>query len=238
MLARAKASGVKAVIVVGYDLPSSLEAVELARRQPEVWAAVGIHPHDARTASDEVFGGLVALARDPRVVALGEVGLDYHYDHSPRPVQAQVFERQLAIARELDLPVIVHSREAEADTMAILRASGLPRAGAVMHCFPGGVELADQAAAMGLHIGITGVVTFPKSDEMRRVAAHASLERLLLETDAPYLAPVPHRGRTSEPAHVAVVAQAVAALRGMDLGDLAEVTTRNAERLFRRMVAA
>ena len=234
---RARAAGVRAILNVGTGDPhsGSLErAVEVAERYEGVWAAVGVHPHDARLFDDAAAERLDALARGrPRVVAWGEIGLDYHYDHSPREVQREVFARQLRMARAAGLPVVIHSREADADTADILRAewAGAGRGG-VMHCFGGGPELAEAALEIGLMISFAGNVTFRKAEPLREVARRVPLERLLVETDCPFLAPVPFRGRRNEPAHVVETARFLAALRGLEPPDLGRATTQNFARLF------
>ncbi|MBN1770571.1 MAG: TatD family hydrolase [Deltaproteobacteria bacterium] len=234
VLERARAAGVVGVIAVGSGrgLESGAAAVVLAARQLDVWATVGIHPHDAVLADDAAVAVLRGLAVRPRVVAVGETGLDYHYDHSPRPRQRDAFAAQLRLAQELRLPVVVHTREADDDTLAILRAEGVPWGG-VLHCFSGGERLARAGLELGLHVSFSGVLTFPKADGLRAVARDVvPLERSLVETDSPYLAPVPHRGRRCEPAHVVHTARKLAELHGVTLEEAARVTTGNVRRLF------
>jgi len=226
---RAREAGVIAILNVGGDLASSRAAVALAERCDFVYAAVGVHPHDARTVTPAVLDELRALSRHPKVVAIGEIGLDYYRDLSPRPVQRRVFADQLALAAELGLPVVVHSREALDDVIAGLR--GWEGAG-VLHSYSGGPERLEEVLELGVSIGISGPVTFPKAERLRAVAAAVPLERLLVETDCPYLTPVPYRGRRNEPAHVRYVAQAVARARGMEAEPLARATADNARRLF------
>lgn len=238
VLCRAGLAGVSRMVVVGYDLSSSREAVSLANAHPSVLAAVGVHPHEADQYDSRAADALAELARGDRVVAYGEVGLDYHYDHSPRPIQRATFERQLDEAARLGLPVIIHSREAADDTRAILSDYAPLAAGGVMHCYPYGADQVDWVLEMGLHIGLTGIVTFPKGEEARQVAACVPLDRLLIETDAPYLAPVPYRGRTNEPAYVSIVAEAIGRVRGVDASEIAATTTRNAGKLFGELIYA
>jgi len=226
---RAREAGVAAILNVGGDLASSRAAVALAERYDFVYAAVGVHPHDARTVTPAVLDELRALARHPKVVAVGEIGLDYYRDLSPRPVQRQAFADQLALAAELGLPVVVHSREALDDVLAGLR--GWEGTG-VLHSYSGGLERLEEVLELGFSIGISGPVTFPKAERLRVVAAAVPLERLLVETDCPYLTPVPYRGRRNEPAYVRYVAQAVARARGMEAEPLARATADNARRLF------
>jgi TatD DNase family protein len=219
------------LLVVGDDLVSSREAVELAAKHKRVFAAVGIHPHHADNATEDVLQEIEALTQRERVLAWGEIGLDYYYDHSPRPTQRDAFHRQLERACALDLPVIIHSRDAEQDTVETLNASA-GRVRGVLHCFSGTAALAEAALELGLYISFSGILTFPKAQEIRDVAAMAPLDRLLVETDAPYLAPHPHRGKRCEPAHVIHTAEALARVRKMPIETLAELTTANAERLF------
>lgn len=237
VVARARAAGVGAILNVGTGDPQSgaLErAVKVAESYEGVYAAAGVHPHDAR-----LFDGAAAsrlrdvIDSSARVVAWGEIGLDYHYDNSPREVQREVFARQLQMAREAGLPVIIHSREADEDTLAILRAewTGASRGG-VMHCFGGGPELAEGALALGLMISFAGTVTFKKAEPLREVARRVPLESLLVETDCPFLAPVPFRGRRNEPAFVVETARFLATLRGIETAEMKRLTSSNFARLF------
>ena len=226
---RAREAGLVAILNVGGDLASSRAAVALAERYDFIYAAVGVHPHDARTVTPAVLDDLRTLSRHPKVVAIGEIGLDYYRDLSPRPVQRQAFADQLALAAELGLPVIVHSREALDDVLAGLR--GWEGTG-VLHSYSGGPERLEEVLELGFSIGISGPVTFPKAERLRAVAEAVPLERLLVETDCPYLTPVPYRGRRNEPAYVRYVAQAVARTRGMTAEPLARAAADNARRLF------
>jgi TatD DNase family protein len=230
VIKRARAAGVDMMITVGSDLMSTRAAIALAEEHEGVYATVGVHPHDAKHCREETLDELAALARHPKVVAVGETGLDYHYDHSPREVQREVMERHLEMAFELDKPVVVHSREAAEDTMRILEEAGVGRG--VMHCFSGDREMAERAMAMGLHISVAGPVTFKKAAKLAEVVRAVPDEFLLLETDAPYLTPEPHRGKRNEPAYVAHTAARVAELRGVSVADVARITTLNAARLF------
>jgi TatD DNase family protein len=226
---RAREAGLVAILNVGGDLASSRAAVALAERYGFIYAAVGVHPHDARTVTPAVLDDLRTLSRHPKVVAIGEIGLDYYRDLSPRPVQRQAFADQLALAAELGLPVIVHSREALDDVLAGL--CGWEDTG-VLHSYSGGLERLEEVLELGFSIGISGPVTFPKAERLRAVAEAVPLERLLVETDCPYLTPVPYRGRRNEPAYVRYVAQAVARARGMEAEPLARATADNARCLF------
>ncbi|MBX6394642.1 MAG: TatD family hydrolase [Alicyclobacillaceae bacterium] len=233
VIARAEAAGVRAVVVPGYDLPSSERAVDLARRYEICYAAVGIHPHDAASATDAVMDGIKSLAKEDKVVAIGEIGLDYYYEHSPREIQKEVLERHIGLARELGLPVLIHNREAHADVVELLRRTSAAETGGVMHCFSGSWETAQACLNLGFYLSFAGPLTFKNAKRPREVAAKVPIDRLLIETDAPYLTPEPHRGKRNEPAHVALVANALAALREMDPDALANATWENACRLFR-----
>ena len=232
MLARARAAGVVQVVNVGYDLPSSGRALALAAEYDFIFAAVGVHPHEVRELPPDYLERLREMCRRPGVVALGEIGLDYYRDLSPREVQRKVFREQLALARELDLPVIIHDRDAHGDVLDILRKDGVGPAGGVMHCFAGSLEMAAACMEMGFYISFAGPVTYPNARRPKEVAAAVPLERLLVETDAPYLAPQVHRGKRNEPAYVRHVAEQIAALRGIAVEELARATTANARRLF------
>jgi TatD DNase family protein len=227
-VAEARAAGVERLITVGTDLASSAEAIDTARHLDGVWATVGLHPHDARQGLD----GIEALLAEPEVVAVGECGLDYHYDHSPRAQQREVFAAQIALAHRHDLALVVHTREAWDDTFDILAAEGVPQR-TVIHCFTGGAEEARRCLDLGAHLSFSGIVTFKGAPEVRDAAAMCPPDRLLVETDSPFLAPVPHRGRPNRPALVGVVGAAVAAAQGRDVADVADVTWANAERVYR-----
>jgi len=242
VIQRARAAGVSTILNVGTGDPHSgvLErAVELADNNPDVYAAVGTHPHDARLFDERAekrIWNLVTTSR--KVIAWGEIGLDFHYDNSPREVQIDVFQWQLRLARELKLPVIIHTREAETETAEILKShwagSGLP---GIMHCFSGSAELAEKAIELGFSISFSGIVTFKKAEELRAVAKQVPLDRLLIETDCPYLAPIPYRGKRNEPAYVVEVARSLANLRGLEIEELAKITSNNFKRMFRLDVA-
>jgi TatD DNase family protein len=229
VIERALAAGVEQMVAVGTgNGPPDLEAgIRLAERYPFMYATVGIHPHDAAKATPESFARLRELARHPKVIAIGEIGLDFHYDFSPRPVQNSVFERQLEIAAELEKPVVIHTREAWAATLEMLAGW---RGGGIMHCFTGDAEAAREALDLGFHLGFGGVVTFPKAGDVREAARITPDDRLLVETDSPYLAPVPHRGARNEPAFVVEVARRLAEVRGCAPEHIAEISTAN----FRR----
>ena len=231
---RALQAGVKHLLAIGTgDGPPDIEsALRLAERHPFMRATVGVHPHDAAKATPETFVRLRELTRHPTVVAFGEIGLDYHYDFSPRDVQQAVFIQQMEIASEAKLPLIIHTREAWPDTFALIEKHWPESQGGVFHCFSGGPEEMHRAVSLGFHLGFGGVLTFPKSDAVREAARLAPSGRLLVETDAPYLAPVPFRGKRCEPAHVMHSAQKLAEIRGLSLEDVDRLTTENFERLF------
>ncbi len=237
VLARASAVGVQGFVVVGVgrDLAPARAAVELARRLPErIGAAVGVHPHDAVTLDEAAATELGALARAPEVVAVGEIGLDYHYDHSPRETQREVFARLIHLARDVKKPIVVHTRNAPADTLEILEREGARDVGGVIHCFSEDREFAERALDLGFDISFSGIVTFKSSVAIQDVARWAPLDRILVETDSPYLAPVPLRGKSNEPAFVVHTARRVAELRDMPFEALCQATSENAARRFRR----
>lgn len=233
VLQRAADAGVGAVVCVGDQIESSRDAIALADREPSVWATAGVHPHYAHEAPKELERLLKELLAHPRVVAVGEVGLDYHYDFSPREVQQEVYRRQIRVAVECRLPLVIHSREAEEDVIRILREENAHRVGGVLHCFWGDRESAEKALDMGFYLGVGGPVTFKSAEALRQVLAGVPVERLLIETDSPYLAPVPYRGKRNEPAYVVESARALAQLKGLSFEELADLTTQNARRLFR-----
>jgi len=230
---RAEKVGVRQVITVGTDLASSKKNLELARQFPQVYAAVGIHPHDAKGASDEVYSELLRLAGIPNVVAWGEIGLDFVKEYSPRDIQLRVFRQQVRLAAGIALPIIVHDRGAHVETVEILReeAAGVLRG--VMHCFSGDVKLARQVLDLGFFISVTGIVTFPKAKLVKEVVNYVPLERLLIETDSPFLSPVPYRGKPNEPARVVHVAEEIARIKEVSLQEVARCTSANARDLFR-----
>ena len=243
VVARAREAGVRAILNVGTGDPrgGSLErAVEVAEKYEGVYAAVGVHPHDAKLFDGEAERRILRLVEQSRrVVAWGEIGLDYHYDHSPREVQREVFARQLRLARGLGLPVIIHSREADEDTVGVLKAewAGSPRGG-VMHCFGGGRPMMEGVLELGFMISFAGNVTFKKAEDLRAVARRVPTDRLLVETDCPFLTPVPFRGRRNEPARVALVAGCLAELHGTTAEEMGRLTADNFARFFALDLAA
>jgi len=239
MLARARGSGVVEIITVGIDLPTSRTAVALAQAAAEsesilkIHATVGVHPHHVNELVEDDYLRLRELASAPRVVAYGEIGLDYAKEYSPAPLQRHHFAAQVRLARELGLPLIIHDREAHEDTLAILKEAGPLPAGGVMHCFSGDAALAEEVLAMGFYISIAGVVTFKTAATLREAVSRVPLDRLLLETDGPFLAPVPCRGKRNEPAFLTFIAAKIAELKGCSLAEVTAATTANARRLFR-----
>jgi len=238
VLARAAEAGVRQVVTVGSGLPSSRRTVTLARSCPGLFASVGLHPHEARLADPEMYTAFHEFARDERVVAIGEQGLDFYYDNSPREAQRRSFREQLRLAIDVELPVILHVRDALDEAWDIIETEwldsrGRPRGiGGVFHCFSGDVDYARRCIEAGFLLGIGGVVTFANAATLRDVVRNVPLEYLVLETDAPYLAPVPHRGGRNEPAYIPDIAHRVAKLKGLETNIVAEVTTLNARELF------
>jgi len=218
------------VITVGVDLESSEAALNLAKHHRFIWAGVGVHPHEAKTFDAQVAERLRELARDPKVVAIGEIGLDYYRDLSPRSKQRDVFIEQITLANELNLPVIIHNRESTVDMLAILHKRR-PQRG-VIHSFLGDIDLVQEFMKLGLYLGIGGPLTFKKNDILRDAVGQIPLERMLLETDCPYLTPIPYRGKRNEPAYIRYVAEEIARLKGIFPEQVAMITTENSRRLF------
>lgn len=231
VLGRARSAGVGGFIAVGTDLQDSASVLELAQREPDIRASVGVHPHEAKTWEPDAPARLADLGRAPEALFIGETGLDWHYDFSPRETQEAVFRAQVQLARALGKPLMIHSRSAREATLAVLREEGGEAVGGVFHCFSEDMDFARKALDLGFHLSFSGLVTFPKAPEIQAVATWAPLDRILVETDSPYLAPVPFRGRRNEPAHVVHVAAFVARLRGLAPEALAERTTQNLEAL-------
>lgn len=235
VLERARAAGVAAMVTIGAGGPwrCNQAAVELAERHADVFATVGVHPHEASTVTDDVVAEVRRLARHPKVVAIGESGLDYHYDNSPRPEQRAAFRRFVQLARELALPLVIHLREADDDAVAILREERAQDVGGVVHCFSSDADRARQFLDLGFCLSFSGIVTFKAADAIRDAARVTPRDRILIETDAPFLAPVPHRGRRNEPALVVQTATTLARVRNEGLETLAAATRQNTARLFR-----
>lgn len=237
VMARARSVGVGGFVVIGVgpSLEPARASVALAKAHPEsVAAVVGVHPHDAVTLDEAAYAELSALAREPCVVAVGEIGLDYHYDHSPREVQRATFSRLIALAKEVGKPIVVHTREAAADTLSILAAEGAREVGGIIHCFSEDLAFAERAWDMDFDVSFSGIVTFKNARAVHEVAAKAPIDRVHVETDSPYLAPVPMRGKPCEPAYVVHTAKRVAELRSISVEQLALAAHQNAEKRFRR----
>lgn len=234
MLQRSADAGVATIIVVGADLESSRQAVELAEKHQHIYAAVGIHPHDANRVTGDCYKEIIQLAENSsKVVAIGEIGLDFYRDRSPRVEQEQVFRRFIRIARELQLPVIVHDRDAHDRVLTILREEAAFETGGVLHCFSGDLRMAKECIDLGFYISIPGTVTYPNNYSLHDVVRGVKTEHLLVETDSPYLSPVPYRGKRNEPSYVKLAAEKVAELKGLSIRDVARITTLNSEKLFR-----
>ena len=260
VIQRARDAGIEAMITIGSDLEGNIGGLELSGKYDFIYSSVGFHPHDAKDFTEEIFNQIKEWAKKyriqhvaysvkeanpslptelrtlnfelvPRVVAIGEIGLDYHYDNSPREIQREVFMKQLIFAKEINLPVVIHSREAKKDTLDIVRESGVRKG--VFHCFSGDMDMAEKAMRMGYYISIAGPVTFRNAKKLKEVAEAIPDDYLLIETDAPYLTPEPLRGKRNEPSYIIHTAKAVAELRGVALEDISRITTLNAKRLFR-----
>jgi TatD DNase family protein len=229
-LQRARELGVERFVVIGTDAPTCEAATKIASEFPDVWATVGLHPHDATQGVDSI---VPFIGRD-RVIAIGECGLDYYYEHSPRDVQMKAFAEQIALAKEHDMTLVIHTRDAWQDTFDVLDAEGMP-SHTIIHCFTGGPDEARQCLDRGAYLSFSGIVTFKNATELREAAVLCPHDRVLVETDSPFLAPVPHRGRPNEPAHVGLVGTAIADLRGQDPAEFARQTTANALAAFPRI---
>lgn len=232
VIKRAQDSGVSKIISVGTTLDGSYSCLALAKKHPFIYSTAGIHPHDAKDVTDDCYKKIEALAREEKVIAIGEVGLDFHYEHSPRETQKEVFRQFIRLAKKTGLPLVVHTREAEEETLQILESEKASEVGGVIHCFSGSLDLAKKCLQMGFHISIPGIVTFKKASNVHEVVNMVPIEKMLIETDSPFLAPIPYRGKRNEPAYVKIVAEKVAELKGLSLEDVARITTLNTERLF------
>lgn len=230
LLQRAREAGVQRFIVIGTDVDTSTQAIDIAGKHNDVWATVGLHPHDATKGVHTI----AHLATSPRVVGIGECGLDYYYENSPRDIQIPAFAEQIALAKEHNLSLVIHTRDAWEDTFNVLDSEGIPE-NTIIHCFSGGPDEARQCLDRGAYLSFSGIVTFNNAVELREAAKMCPADRLLIETDSPFLAPVPHRGRPNEPAHVGIVGTFIADLRGHEVVDFAAVTSANALRAFPRI---
>jgi TatD DNase family protein len=236
---RAHQAGVNIVLCIGNsDTPDGFDcAIKLAERFPNVYASVGIHPHEAKLGNEELYAKLAELAKHPRIIGWGEVGLDYYYDHSPREVQRDVFIRQMELARAADLPIIIHCRPSDSsdnawqEVFALIREHWAGRSG-IIHCFTGEPHHMQEAVDLGFMVSFSGAVTFPKAENIRTAARECPLDHILIETDSPYLAPIPYRGKRNEPAYVIETAKKVAEVRGISLDEVARATTANFKRFF------
>jgi TatD DNase family protein len=231
-LANARQHGVAGFVVPGTKLEDAPQAVDIAQQHEDVWAAVGFHPHEAKDCDDAAFATIEKLAKSERVVAIGEIGLDYHYMHSPRETQRDVFMRHVALARQLDLPVIVHNRESTDELVELLTSDDATGTRGILHSYTESLDVAKKLIDLGYYISFSGIVTFRSADALRGVARALPHDRVLIETDAPYLVPVPFRGRDNEPAYVVKIAELLAQLWARDLDEVASQTTANFERAF------
>lgn len=238
VIQRAIDAGISHMITIGTDIEDSKSAIALAEEHEFIYAAVGVHPHDVKDITDtESFSDTIKkLASKKKVVALGETGLDYHYMHSPAEIQQEHFRLEINLAKSLGLPVIVHSREAKEDTLRILKEEKVEVTGGVLHCFSGDMDMAEKALNMGLYISFSGVITFRNAKKMPDIVKAIPLNRILIETDAPFLTPVPHRGKRNEPAYVKYMAEKIADIKGISLEELGKTITDNAARLFRLII--
>ena len=236
VLARAKAADIGRIVSISTRVKQHAQVLKIAEKFPQVYCSVGTHPHHAHEELDISAEELIKRASHPKVVAIGEAGLDYHYDNSPRPAQEQGFRAHIAAARATQLPLVIHAREADADMARILQEeSGKGAFPAVLHCFTGGRDLAFSAVALGHYVSFTGILTFKNSNDLRAIAAELPAERVLVETDAPYLAPAPYRGKRNEPAYVVEIAKVLAETRGIAFENIARQTTDNFFRLFNKV---
>lgn len=233
LLTRARETGVKTMVTISTRIKKFPQIVAIAESDPDIWCSVGTHPHNAHEEPDTQVDELVGLSQHPKCVAIGEAGLDYHYDKSPRDVADRVFRTHIAAARKTGLPLVIHARDADADMIAVLRDEmGKGAFPAVLHCFSSGAELARVGVELGLMVSFSGILTFKNSEDIRTIARGVPLDRLLVETDAPYLAPPPYRGKRNEPAYVAETAKVLAEVKGVSADEMARVTTDNFFRVF------
>ena len=229
---RAQLEGVSKMVVVGFDTPTIKKAIELAEKYSFIYASVGWHPVDAIDMTDQDLIWLEELAAHPKVVALGEMGLDYHWDKSPKDIQKEVFRKQISLAKRVKLPIIIHNREATHDIVEILKEEGAEEVGGIMHCFSGSIETAKECMNLNFYISFGGPVTFKIAKNVKEVAAQIPLDKLLIETDCPYLTPHPFRGKRNEPSYVKLVAEEIAQLKNLSFDEIARKTTTNAKKLF------
>jgi TatD DNase family protein len=232
VIQRAKDEGVEKIVVVGFDRPTIEKAMELIERYEFIYAAIGWHPVDAIDMKDEDLVWIKELSAHPKVVAIGEMGLDYYWDKSPKEVQKEVFRKQIALAKEVKLPIIIHNRDATSDVIDILQEEGAKEVGGIMHCFTGSIEVAKQCMDMNFYISFGGPVTFKNAKKPKEVVVEIPMDRLLIETDCPYLTPHPYRGKRNEPSYVKYIAEEIAKLKDVSFEEIADKTTENAYKLF------
>lgn len=233
VIERAKSEKVEKIVVVGFDRPTITRAMELIEEYDFIYAAIGWHPVDAIDMTDEDLAWIKELSQHEKVVAIGEMGLDYYWDKSPKDVQKEVFRRQIALAKEVNLPIVIHNRDATEDVVTILKEEGAAEVGGIMHCFTGSLETAKVCMDMNFYISFGGPVTFKNAKKPKEVVKEIPSDRLLIETDCPYLTPVPFRGKRNEPSYVKYIAEQIAELREISFEELAELTTKNAKKVFR-----
>lgn len=232
VIQRAKDEGVERMVVVGFDRPTIIRAMELIEEYEFIYASIGWHPVDAIDMVDDDLLWIEELAKHPKVVALGEMGLDYYWDKSPKDIQQEVFRKQIRLAKKINLPIVIHNRDATNDIVTILKEENAAEVGGIMHCFSGSVEIARECVEMNFYISLGGPVTFKNAKKPKEVAEFIPLEKLLIETDCPYLAPHPYRGKRNEPSYVKLVAEQIAELKGITFEEVAQTTTENAKKLF------
>ena len=232
VIKRAIDGGIKRIVNIGSSMTSSRNSVELSRRYPEIYSVVGIHPHNADSFNLNVSKKLKKISENKKVVAIGEIGLDFHYDNSPREKQKQAFRAQLRLAKSLDLPVVIHTRDADKETLEILKEEDVSEIGGIMHCFASDKKMAEEILDLGFYIAFGGLITFNNLDDLREIVSKVPLDKLLVETDAPYLTPEPYRGKRNEPLYVKYVAERIAEIKNLDLEKVAEKTTANAKKVY------
>lgn len=232
IIKRAQEAGISLILNVGYNYSHGLKSIELANKYDLIYATVGLHPHDAKDANNTFWDNLKKMAQDPKVVALGEMGLDYYWNHSPRIVQQEVFRTQINLAKEIKKPIVIHDRDAHQDVLDIVKDENASEVGGVFHAYSGSWEMAKIVLDLGFYIAIGGPVTFKNAKKLLEVAEKVPLDRLLIETDCPYLTPHPHRGKRNEPAYVKLVAEKIGEIRGIGFEEIAQATKENGMRLF------
>ncbi len=232
VIKRAFDGGIKTIVNIGTDMTSSRNSVELSRRYEDIYAVIGIHPHNADSFNLNVSKKLKKLADNEKVVAIGEIGLDFHYDNSPRQKQKQAFRAQLRLAKSLNLPIVIHTRDADEETIKILKEEKADEIGGIMHCFASGKKMAKEVLNLGFHLAFGGLITFKNLSDLREVVSEVPLEKLLLETDSPYLTPDPYRGKRNEPLYVKYVAEKVAEIKDISVEEVAKKTTFNAKKVY------